>query len=236
MNILYDNKAEGASLSATNGNDSFPVADLLDDFLEKKFQAIGTTSLITIGFSVDTDISCVAIGFHNLSAGTWTLKNSVGGTLLSGALAVAEETDMTYFAETSCRSVELDLTSTEILFLGGVSVGAPLFIEFFNANPRLDFFVRDKKTVYRGGQATTVRTRPLIRYRATLGDISSLERKELWAMIEMVGNWSPVYFDLQEDSHDEARPIHGLMNTDNQYPRDTKVLEYSTTLVCEETR
>jgi hypothetical protein len=236
MKILYDNKAINASLSATNPDDSFPIQNIVDRFLEKRFQSITTSTVITILFSMDTDISCISLGYHNLSAATYELKNSAGASLLTGSLVIAYDTDMTYFTETTCRSVELTLTSLTTLYIGGVGVGTTLDIDYINTNPRIDYSPRDTKTIYRGGQATTIRTKPIFNYRVTVGDISRSLLGKIYDMIDTVGQWQPVYFDIYELNHAEQRPIYGLLGGDNQFVRDSYSQDYSGTITCEETR
>lgn len=234
MRILYNNELENATISATNEDSSYPVENITHRFLEKIFKPTGP-SVVTIEFNMDTALSCIAVGFQNAATGTYTLKDSVGSTVLTGSLALTYETDMTYFTETTCRSLELSFTGTDY-YIGGVSAGVPIEIDYWNVNPRQDKPNLDSITRLRGGQTTGYRSASYLRYRATVGDLPEATKREMFDMIDVVGNWKPHYFDMYEDAHEYGRPIHCIFLGDNQYVRDSLAMDWSTTLVYEETR
>lgn len=236
MKILYNNLLESATLSATNGNESYPVANILDGFLELKFQAITNTTLVTASWASDQNISSIGMGYHNAASGSYILKNSSGTSVLSGALEVAYDTNMTYFTETACRSIELTFTTTSsLLYIGGISVGVPFAIDYWNVGPRFDFPNSSSFTALRGGQAIG---RPSFigeKWRATIGEISNTQRAAYKAMIQ-TAKWWPCYADLYDTSHSEQRPIYAILEGDDQFTRDSYSHDYSATIVATEVR
>ena len=232
MRILYKNELFNATLTATSENTAYPVENVIDPFLEKVFRPASATA-VTILFPKDTLVSCIAVGLQTVDFGAYLLKDSGGSSLLSGALALNESTDMTYFAETSCRSIHLSFAGAGIQ-IGGISAGVPIEVEHWNVNPRFDYYTRDKNTITRGGQSIGYKTAPLLRYRATLGAASLSLRNELWAMTTEVGSSTPIYFDLYELDHTVTRPIYCIFKGDGKYVRDSRSQDFSTTLVFEE--
>lgn len=235
MKILYNNLLEQAALSAVNENESYPVSNLIDGFLELRFQGILSTTVITADFTTDQTVSCIALGYHNLSSGSYILKDSGGSTVLSGSLNVAYDTDMTYFTATTCRSIEITLASSTTLYLGGLSVGVPFFIEYWNVNPGFSFPTQSAFTSLRGGQAIGTPAYTSEKWRATLSEITNTQRKEYKEMIK-TAKWWPCYADLYEDAHDEQRPIHAILEGDDQFVRDSFSRDYSATIVATEVR
>jgi hypothetical protein len=236
MKILYKNELENASLSATNENTSYPVANLTDRFLEKIFKSSSTSSVVTITFPVNTNISAIALGLIGATNGTYTLKNSAGTSVLNGSLSMAYTTDITYFTETACRSIELTFNGASEFSMGGVSAGVPINISYWNINPRFDYYTRDEINIVTRGQSLGYQSAPLLRYRTTVAEISTALRTQLWAMTDYVGNFKPFYVDIYEDAHDEIRPIYCLFNGDGQYVRDSFAKDYSTSLIFEEVK
>lgn len=236
MRLLYENKLENATLTASAELSAYPIDNVTNRFLEKIYKPGDTSTTVTILFSMDTDISAVAVGFQSASSGTYTLKNSGGTTLLTGSISLTYETDITYFTETTCRSIELAFTGTIDMYIGGISAGVYLDLPGININPRIDYYTRDESVIVRGGQTTGYQTAPLFRYRATLGIITLDQRKGLESMTDTVGNYKPFYGDLYETAHDVARPIYCLCKGNGQFNRDSRANDYSTTIVLEEVR
>jgi len=237
VKILYDNLLASATLSATNGNESYPIANVIDRFLEKKFQTITTSSVITVTFATDQAVSAIALGFHNLTSASYVLKNSGGSTLISGSLEITYDTNITYFTETACRSIEITIGGTASeLYVGGISAGTPFYVVSHNVNPRFDFLNQDNYSVTRGGQATGRKTTTRKKWRATLSTITTAQINKFETMIETVGGWFPVYADLYEGIHTRFEPIHAILSGNNRFVRDSYNFDYSTTVVCEEVR
>jgi len=236
MKILYKNELENASLAVTNEDTAYPIENVIDRSLEKIFKTDFTSCLVTITFPVDTAISSIAVGYQTATSGGYDLLDDIGASVLSGSLSLSESTDMTHITETSCRTLELTFTGPEGFYIGGISAGVPIDIEYWNVNPRFDYYTRDETNIVRRGQSLGFQTAPLLRYRATVADINKTLKNQLWAMTDYVGTWKPFYVDIYKDAHDDIRPIYCLFKGDGQFVRDSFAKDYSTTLVFEEVK
>ena len=238
MKILLNNLILNASLTATDEDESYPVSRVKDRFLEYRFKSVVTSSTITASWATNQTVSCIAIGYHNATSGTYTLKDSGGSTVGSGSLEVDYDTCMTYFtAVSTVRSIEITLTSTSVLYLGGLGCGDPLEIEYHNVNPRFDYINKDSATFLDGGQALGKLTKNRIVRNVTVGSLTEAQFLSIMDGLDMVGNSFPVYFDLYDTSHSRLkRPIHGILIGDGQFNRDSRSNDYSTRLICSEAR
>lgn len=70
MKILWDNLLTGATITASSEDNSYPVENLYHRFLEKKFMAVSASTLVTVLFQKDKDVSMIAYGFNNVIEGS----------------------------------------------------------------------------------------------------------------------------------------------------------------------
>lgn len=237
MKILFDNLLRNATISATNEDESYPVSRVTDRYLEYRFKSITMTTVVTASWTTDQTVSCIALGYHNLSSGTYVLKNSGGTSVGSGSLEVDYDTDMTYFtAVSTVRSIELTLTSASVLYVGGLGCGVPFSQDFHNQNPRIDFVNNDNLTFLNGGQSLGTKTKNRWVYNATLNDLTQSDLETFTNGLVLVGKNFPVYFDLFNGDHTLGRPIHGVLRIRGRFNRDTTSGRYSIRVVCEESR
>lgn len=142
MRILYKNYLEDSTLSATSEDSLYPVENLTHKFLEKKFQAEGNLSTVTVLFPEDRTVNMIAYGFNNLetSADTikltkgasdtikltkgasdtikltisaqWELKDSGGSSVASGVIAVGQDVNVIYPGSITARSLEITFATS----------------------------------------------------------------------------------------------------------------------------
>ena len=237
MKLLYKNLLQSASLSSLNADDSTNVKNILDRLLELKYLSTQPTDTITGSWAMDQTISCIAIGYHNLTSATYALKNSGGATVGSGSLEVAYDTNMTYFVSVPfVRSIEITITSVLGAYVGGVSCGVPLSMEYHNVNPRFDYNLNDSATWLIGGQTYGTRTKLTEGWSATLSTMDNPIRQDFQTLLALVGNWFPLYADLYNDNHSEQRPIYGIMQGNGQFTRESITRQYSTNILVQEAR
>ena len=224
-------------MSSLNADDSTDVTNILDRLLELKYLSTQTTDTITGSWAMDQTISCIALGYHNLSSATYVLKNSAGTSIGSGSLEIAYDTNMTYFtAVPLVRSVEISIVSTTVAYIGGISCGVPFSMDYHNVNPRLDFNLNDSATWLTGGQTYGTRSTLIEGWSATLSTIETSTRQEYKAMLALIGNWFPIYADLYDADHSEQRPIYGILQGNGQFTRESSSQQYSTNVVIKEAR
>lgn len=236
MKLMYNNRLKTATITATNENDRFPVTNTTHQFLEKRFQSTTTSSVITMELAENATISAIAIGFHNIDSGTYTLKDSGGSTVLTGSLDVVYETDITYFTATECRTIELELTSLSALYVGGLSVDNPLYFVYHNIDPTFSYEGQDTSSQTKGGQALGSKAKRLNMYQAILGTVTLDQKKELYNMLDVVGNSLTFFADLYDEDHEEARPVFCKLEGNGVFPKQSLSRDYSYTVVLKECR
>lgn len=237
MKLLYKNLLAYGTLSSANGDDSFPVSDLTTRTLEARFQSITMSDTITCEWASNQSISCIALGYHNLTEATYSIKDSSDTEIASGSLEIDYDTNMTYFTEvTTARKLEVSITADTEAYVGGISCGVPLSFGNFNVNPRLDYISNGEAEWLDGGQTTGNWKRSVRRWRGTVSTIQNSERLEYRDMLDEVDVTFPIYADLWEESHDEEYPVHGILQGDGQFTRETSARVYSTTVVVREAR
>ena len=68
MRYLFTNEILDAVLSASNGDSNYPVTNLQDRFLQKRFQSTGEISQITSLMNTVADVNCIAHGHTNATS------------------------------------------------------------------------------------------------------------------------------------------------------------------------
>ena len=236
MKLLYDNLIQTATLSSDNATSTTNVNNLKDRILKLKYDATGSTDTVYAEWTSDQTISCIALGYHNLSGASYVLKNSGGSTIGSGTLEYSYDTNMTYFAAVSgVRTLEVSLTSSDNIYLGGLGCGTTFDVDGHNVNPRFDFQNQGSATWLTGGQTYGAQSAVLEYWRATI-EVENSDRLLFKSALNKVGNWFPIYADLYEENHAEQRPIYGILQGDGQFSRDSYNKLYGTTIVVKEAR
>ena len=126
MKILWNNYLSDSTVTATSEDSLYPVSSLYRKFLDKKFQAIGSLTTVTVLFPEDRTVSMLAYGFNNVTtsentivltkgaadtivltkgsadsivltlSASYVLKDSSGSTLLTGVLEVGDDVNINY--------------------------------------------------------------------------------------------------------------------------------------------
>jgi hypothetical protein len=126
MRILTRNVIEeNSSISMTNSDVSYPVANVYSNMLEEIAQSAGNNTDITINFSTDKTIDSIFFGYHNASSAIFVFKNSTGTTLDTIPFSFPNTNAKQYIDElTTVRSIEVSLVTTETnLYIGNIACG-----------------------------------------------------------------------------------------------------------------
>lgn len=213
MRFLYNNKVKTATLSATNGDGSYPIENVTHKFLQKKFQTTtGTVSSeITIELMEAITSDYIAIGYHNATSGTYALYDSSDSLISTNSLALTYSTDITYYTdEVDVKKIVLNITKTgaDPLYIGGISTSKSLLFLYQNVNPDLNLPDRDTTRVTDGGQLIGKQRTPLAVYKSGLRQITEDQKAELEVMKRLIGKVVPIYFDLYSGKHSIAAPLY----------------------------
>lgn len=147
MQILWKNLLDFGTVSATNANASYPVSNLTyatqrSRTLLALFKATASASTITATFADTQTIDGFAVGNHNITALTLTLKDPGGVTIGTESFTSADLSTAYSFTRivnlstsyTGVKTAEFALTTTEsTAFIGGLYIGTVLTLAPANA-------------------------------------------------------------------------------------------------------
>ena len=267
MKLLWNNYLDDSTVTATNENTNYPASNLNHRFLEKKFQAIGDSSTVTILMPETRTVSMIAYGFNNIESSQntivitkdapdtivvtkdaediivisieafYTLKNASGSIVGSGTINVNGDVNITYFSPVECKTIEIKFASStgSNLYIGGLSVGDPLEIEYILNDPTLGHRIRGVGEKTDGGQLLGREIRHLRVWSVSTPIISNSKRLEIAEMVDTNGNYKPLFADLYEGI-DLEPPMYCSILTAGEFPRRTHRNEFLTQIVLEECR
>jgi len=265
MKILWDNYLDDSTITATSENSLYPVSNLTDKFLERKFQAVGTSSVVTVTFPEDRTVSMIAYGYNNVTTSDtirlsktatdtirlsktavdtvrlsipsdYTLKNSGGSVISTGQLSIGNDVNITYLTPTVCRSIVFSFSAQSTMYVGGVAVGDPIEYDYIQVNPQLIASLRGDFQKTTGGQLVGRKTRLLREWRVTFPNLTNQERMDTMEMLRAVGNFKPVFADIELYGDAEEAIYGNFENGDVSFRRDSTAKTYSTGLTLQEAR
>ena len=244
MQILYDNKVDSATLSRSTENSSFPVENVADWRVSRKFRTVSASAQY-IKLSTRITASRVAIVGHNLTSGctiklqgndtdSWTAPSLDETLTHSSGIIIGKFTAATY----NFWRLYVDCTDGSIAY---VEIGR-LFLGTFLQLPDMarDQVITDDTTstvdISSGGQVYGdegyVYRNPVINFPALTDD----ERAEIRAMWAVVQNVKPVIAVIWANREDKETPLHAILNqTSVEWKRtEYPLYPYSTTLKLRE--
>lgn len=265
MKILWNNYLEDSTVTASDNDSLYPVSNLTDTFLLRKFQPGTSSTTVTVLFPEDRTVSMIAYGYNNVESATeeliitkgaleeliitkgateeyiitleaqYRLKDSGGSTLYTGVLDVGSDTNVSYPTSTVCRSVEIDFAAGTTLYVGGLSIGDPFAYEGIQISPNINLIPRVRREVTEGGQLVAQKNKALKTWRVTLPTFNNAKRLEISTMIESVGYDKCFYVDLLEDS-DNIDPMYCSFTDIGRIRAGQDMDEYTMGITFEEKR
>lgn len=267
MKLLWNNYLEDSTVTASSEDASYPASNLTHKFLEKKFQALGSQSTVTITMPETRTVSMIAYGFNNTTTAQdvivitkdaadtfvitkdaadtvvitvqafFELKNSVGTVVYSGQLETGADINVNHFTPTECKTIEISFASSnaETLYVGGLSVGDPLEIEYIRNNPTLAHTLRGTANKTEGGQLLSKKVRHLVIWDFSIPLVTNSKRAEITEMIDECGNYKPIFASLYEDADIEPS-IYCNIISGGEFPRINHKNEFTTDMTLEECR
>lgn len=133
MRILFENVLLDASLSAGSASDNYPVTNLIDRFLKKRYQHTAAVyDTVTITLSTSTDIDYFFAGYSNSSQIVVRLYNAAAALLSTDTItSIGAGTKSIDYGQTySVKSIQIDVYGASGTYLGGVAAGvAETFVD-----------------------------------------------------------------------------------------------------------
>lgn len=266
MRALIDNYVNDSTLTASNVNTSYPIDNVRHIFLEKKYMATGSQTIITILFPEDRAVSMIALGFQNMvtstkqyrlsktatkglrlsktategiriqSSSTYIVKDSAGGTLASGELETGEDTISSYFTAVTARSVELYISSIPSETLYIGGIGIGDPLSIQSINPNPSMGIKSRSTI-----EVTDGGQSLTKYRRALENFTiglrSKTNEERKQIVEIARTLrEPIYIDLYPTNHDMYRPLYAEFTDIGKIKRESDLDKYATVISVEQRR
>lgn len=199
MKVLFDNIFEDAVLSATNESLNYPVKNLTNPFLEKRFQSSTNSSVITCDFTEDQEFDCFFYGYHTAVDMTVIFKDHLGSILLTlvfnpeGNYIGVEEFPLI----TNVRTVDIYITGGVNVFLGGIGGGVgyvmPYMLSEYDKKP-LD---NSGEISSKYGQGLSNYIKPLHGYEFSFVINSKTISDEVYNKYRSVGIYKKMYFNME---------------------------------------
>ncbi len=215
MRILYDNLLRDASSIVPSNEDvQYGVANLLISSLSISYKTTNTsTPNITIEWSADVGINCIALAGTNVSSLIIILYDALDNILDTHEFDLEYSTDIKYFDTQSVRKVYLDFTSSDdYTEIGAMSIGKYLQMPnpLWGYSEALEITNKRESNligqVY-GSDGSVLRT-----YSPSFRMISFETMNYIRTMIREVRNYKPFFIDMLEYAHNKKQPLYGSLN------------------------
>lgn len=266
MRLLIDNYLDDSTVTTTSENTSYPVVNLNDRFLEKRFQATGSQAAITVEFTEDRAVSMIAIGFNNLTSSDdvyvldktatdtlvldktatdtriiqastyYQLLNSSDVVVQTGELELNNDILTTYFTSITCRKVVLVFSSESTEIMHVGGVGI--------GDPlKIDYIdINPKMSIApRVMQTVTDGGQSISKYKRDLENwsvkIRGLTNSKRKELVAAVrATRKPIFVDFYPLNHNEYRPFYADVRTWGGFQRDSENGLYDSEISVEERR
>lgn len=236
MRFLFEPRVRdnSESITATNSSLNYSPANIAHPFIEKRFQSISTSSVITITLDDSYSLDCFFYALHNLTALTVVFKNAGGSTLDTIVVSTINDIGVEYFTQVdSVKTIEVTVTSTSNPYLGLFDTGLKFQGEdFLNAYPlNLKNNSLSKKST--GGQSTNEHITPLRAYDFSFAELLKDYVEELLDKYKLNGS-RPIFIDITEGSRTAFEPIYANITK----PPNSRKIErrYRNKITLEEAR
>ena len=228
MRFLFTNEILNASVSATNASDNYPARNLQDQFLQKRFQSTGTSSVITFEWMAPVSAGCLFYAYHNLTALTAVYKDSLGATLATITPSTIQDVGVEYFTQIdNVASLEITITGPDPAYTGGFGTG--IYTEL--ADPLADFgrplldnsYMKASST----GQVLSNYEKPLKAHSWTFRDLTVTQANIIRNAYITLGKGRPFYADFFENARELAEPLYCYFTSEPGDQKNGRRIDYT---------
>ncbi len=216
MKFLFENIAfEYSTLAALYESPSYPVVNLLHDFIEKRFQSTALSDTITFDFDYDThQADCFFYAFNTATSGSVSFYN--GGALQSTIAleSPAADSGAVYFPVLTFDEVRITISRGDAsvpLFLGAVGFGVAYTVPDPAATWTEDQVDNSNYSSSPRGQTSQEYIEP---FKALQLTVPGLEREtaiEIQDLFKTVGVGGRVWFDQTNLNHAFRAPFPAIL-------------------------
>ncbi len=215
MKVLFDNKVIDSTITSALQNENYPAHNLENQFLRKRYQAVGQSDTITIQFDLPISTTSFFYSYNNLSSMVVRFYDVYDNLLYTETINTVYPEDAKYFAEVADISyIEIDvITLNGNAYLGGVAVGIPedygnVFFQWVD-DPIDNSVVTDTNS----GQSLQNYEEPLEEYTFEFYDLTNENKLVKKALYKSKGIGGKIWADPFEDNHDYMVPFYGTIRS-----------------------
>lgn len=198
--------ATADSLTMTNQDVTYPVANLYDEFKNRRAQASIASSTITATWTAGITVDSYYFGFHNLNSVVVKFFDNVATEIYSQSFtSPAQNVAMYLEAALDVYSMTVDISATTAAFLGNFSLGE--FVQLYNTTDFTNIAIEDTSFFDRslGGQTAHYQGVLLRGFGVVMQEIITEHRDAFMAdFVKGRTMWFDPFPDL-----DEEEPIFG---------------------------
>lgn len=122
MKVLTQNYTDIATLSATNIDANYPLANLKHPFMKKIWKGTTSSESVTIDFGYARSVNSVYIGLTNANVLSVTLYNEYDSVLYTTGINATSKR-ATFATVVGVRYAIVYFTATDVVYCGNIGVG-----------------------------------------------------------------------------------------------------------------
>ena len=230
MRVLPNNLVIDSTLSATNANVSYPIANIKHYFLKKIFKATDASTTITATFDTVQNIDCCYIGYTNATVATLKLYSASSVLLATKTINVSTNGGI-FSTVQGVKYVTLDLASASNVYLGTFAVGDSYTMP--DPDNNIIKGLLDNSTSYSStdGQYALNKTQWLKKLELSFTIVGIDLYNEIYALFSQVDR--PIWVDIYEELNNAINPYYAQV----EFEEDSQSWhKYTFKLTCTEAR
>ncbi len=213
MRILFENKAKSsnATITSTNQTNNYSPSNLVDSFLEKRYQSRRIDDIIEITFGEKITANCIFFAHHNLDYIEIVAYDTPELELWSKVFEDPPQSRMVFFDTIKkIRNIKIIVhgeSGQSAAYLGGFAVGdAYIMPDPLSVWP-ISFVDNSSFSSSKDGQTLSNYSKPLERREFQFRDIKLEQMQEITNLYSQVGVGGKVWLDTFEKT-DIFKPMY----------------------------
>lgn len=210
MRILFDNLIDNATITSLHASLNYPVENLQDNVLRRRYQCSEDEDTITIIFEQTNNlITDFFYSFTNAEYLQLRLYQTYGILVYTLTINNPQSDTQSYnFTGVDAAYAELDIRGDEGVYLGGLALGEA--IQFPDPKNKWNEPLADNSLFSEslGGQTNHEYIEPLREYPFDFENTPVEDKNYYIGLIKDLGIGKPVYIDPFERNHNFMMPIY----------------------------
>ena len=212
MKVIFDNIVLDSTLSSLNASLNYPVTNLQDSVLKRRYQSVVSSDTITVDFSETLFVSSFFYAYTN--ATSIIIRLYIGSDSLVFTLTITDpesEIGAHYFTGVYADYAEIDIIGPENIYLGGIALSDP--VEFPDPDYAWPENYQDNSSVSENSDGNTNQDymKPLKIYNWTFKNVTRSDTNFYKELYELTGIGKIIWLDATERNHDFLEPLYCKM-------------------------